>query len=58
MFLRFESDFDFSRPWFSDIKVQIKRPSNSSRSGNDLAYWKKITSIFNKLDAKKNLNGI
>ena len=26
VFLRFESDHDFSRPWFSKIKVQIKRP--------------------------------
>ena len=26
-FLRFETDLDFSRPWFSEIKVQIKRPS-------------------------------
>ena len=25
-FLRFETDLDFSRPWFSEIKVQIKRP--------------------------------
>ena len=25
-FLRFEADLDFSRPWFSEIKVQIKRP--------------------------------
>ena len=25
---RFEADFDFSRPWFSEIKVQIKRFSN------------------------------
>ena len=27
MFLRFEADLDFSRPWFSEIKVQIKRPN-------------------------------
>ena len=25
IFLRFESDLNFSRPWFSEIKVQIKR---------------------------------
>ena len=25
-FIRFEADLDFSRPWFSEIKVQIKRP--------------------------------
>ena len=25
-FLRSEADLDFSRPWFSEIKVQIKRP--------------------------------
>ena len=25
-FLRFETDVGFSRPWFSEIKVQIKRP--------------------------------
>ena len=24
IFLKFEADLDFSRPWFSDIKVQIK----------------------------------
>ena len=23
--LGFETDFDFSRPWFSEIRVQIKR---------------------------------
>ena len=27
MFRRFEADLDFARPWFSEIKVQIKRPS-------------------------------
>ena len=27
MFLRFETDLNFSRPRFSEIKVQIKRPS-------------------------------
>ena len=26
VFLRIETDLDFSRPWFSKIKVQIKRP--------------------------------
>ena len=26
IFLRFEADLDFSTPWFSEIKVQIKRP--------------------------------
>ena len=26
VYLRFEADLDFSRPWFSEIKVQIKRP--------------------------------
>ena len=26
IFLRFETDLNFSRPWFSEIKVQIKRP--------------------------------
>ena len=26
IFLRCEADLDFSRHWFSDIKVQIKRP--------------------------------
>ena len=25
IFLRFEADLDFSRPWFSEIKVQIKK---------------------------------
>ena len=25
-YLKFEADLDFSRPWFSEIKVQIKRP--------------------------------
>ena len=25
IFLRFETDLNFSRPWFSEIKVQIKR---------------------------------
>ena len=28
IFLRFEADLDFSRPWFSEIKVQIKSPCN------------------------------
>ena len=28
IFLRFETDLNFSRPWFSEIKVQIKWPSN------------------------------
>ena len=28
-FQRFEADLDFSRPWFSEIKVQIKRPNVS-----------------------------
>ena len=27
IFLRFESDLDFSRPCFSEIRVQIKRPT-------------------------------
>ena len=27
IFLGFEIDLDFSRPWFSEIRVQIKRPS-------------------------------
>ena len=26
IFLRFETDLNFSKPWFSEIKVQIKRP--------------------------------
>ena len=26
IFLRFETNLDISRPWFSEIKVQIKRP--------------------------------
>ena len=26
-FLKFETDLNFSRPWFSEIKVQIKRPT-------------------------------
>ena len=26
-FLMFEADLDFSRPWFSEIKVQIKKPN-------------------------------
>ena len=30
IFLRFETDLNFSRPWFSEIKVQIKRPSDIS----------------------------
>ena len=25
IFLRFEADLDFSRPWFSEIRMQIKR---------------------------------
>ena len=28
IFLRFETDLNFSRPWFSEIKVQIKWPSD------------------------------
>ena len=27
IFLGFEKDCDFSRPWFSEIRVQIKRPN-------------------------------
>ena len=27
IFLRFETDLNFSRPWFSEIKVQIKWPT-------------------------------
>ena len=27
--LGFEIDLDFSRPWFSEIRVQIKRPSDA-----------------------------
>ena len=27
IFLKFETDLNFSRPWFSEIKVQIKRPT-------------------------------
>ena len=30
IFLRFETDLKFSRPWFSKIKVQIKRPQVGS----------------------------
>ena len=30
IFLRFEADLDFSRPWFSEIKVQMKRPIDIS----------------------------
>jgi hypothetical protein len=30
-FLRFEIDLNFSRSWFSEIKVQIKRPRTESR---------------------------
>ena len=30
IFLRFETDLNFSRPWFSEIKVQIKWPNNKS----------------------------
>ena len=26
IFLRLESDLNLSRPWFSEIRVQIKRP--------------------------------
>ena len=33
VFLRFESDLNFSRPWFSEIKVQNKRPSDGSVEG-------------------------
>ena len=28
IFLRFETDLNFSRPRFSEIKVQIKRPTD------------------------------
>ena len=34
IFLRFETDLNFSRPWFSEIKVQIKRPMVGRRFGN------------------------
>ena len=30
-FLRFETDLNFSRPWFSEIKVQIKWPYDYDR---------------------------
>ena len=29
IFLKFETDLNFSRPWFSEIKLQIKRPKVS-----------------------------
>ena len=35
-FLRFEADFDFSRPWFSEIKVQIKKLIEDCRISRDL----------------------
>ena len=31
IFLRFETDLNFSRPWFSEIKVQIKWPLHRSK---------------------------
>ena len=37
IFLRFEADLDFSRPWFSEIKVQIKRPSMCTEDSS--SYW-------------------
>ena len=43
IFLRFEADLDFSRPWFSEIKVQIKRPSVALQALN---YWCRICVIF------------
>ena len=33
-FLGFKIDLDFSRPLFSEIMVQIKRPSESTRQKN------------------------
>ena len=30
IFLGFEIGLDFSKPWFSEIRVQIKRPSEST----------------------------
>ena len=30
IFLRFETDLNFWSPWFSEIKVQIKRPSDKN----------------------------
>ena len=29
IFLRFETDLDLSKPWFSEIMVQIKRPTST-----------------------------
>jgi hypothetical protein len=42
IFLRFETDLDFSRPGFSEIKVQIKRPIVLT----SLSDFKKIWEIF------------
>ena len=33
IFLRFETDLNFSRPWFSEMKVQIKWPSVVHKAG-------------------------
>ena len=45
IFLRFEADLDFSRPWFSEIKAQIKRTSVAPFSRN-------LNSNFRKLCVK------
>ena len=38
IFLRFETDLNFSRPWFSEIKVQIKWPTGCYKSYDRLQF--------------------
>ena len=41
IFLRFETDLNSSRPWFSEIKVQIKRPI----VGSNIFLWIRTNSF-------------
>ena len=56
IFLRFEADLAFSRAWFSEIKVQIKRPNVHYHLSTCKSWWimmsctkkwDKITSFVN-----------
>ena len=47
IFLRFEADLDFWRPWFSEIKVQIKRPTISLGEVSIKPLEKKDTNTIN-----------
>ena len=53
IFLRFEADLDFSRPWFSEIKVQIKRPTDrlSETAPKGPLLWKMCFGRSNQLIA-------